>query len=52
MSGFRPPLPVPPRLACVSMTHHHVTAPDSNQLRAPAAGSYSVTVTNTEDNGG
>ncbi len=47
-----PPLPLPPRLACVSMSHHHVTVPDSNQLSAPAAAFYNVTLTNTKDNQG
>lgn len=33
-----PPLPLPPRLTFVSMSHHHVNVPDSNQLPATAAG--------------
>lgn len=41
-----------PRLACVSMSHHHVTVPDPNQLSAPAAAFYTVTLTNTKDNQG
>lgn len=47
-----PPLPLPLCLTCVSMSHHHVTVPDSNQLSAPAAGFYSVTLTNTKPNQG